>query len=145
MTPFDELERALERLERRFQDLPWQWDDQPLQPWLGTDEFAVDVVEEPDGFVVTADVPGFDRGEIGVRVADSTLWIEATRREDVEEGDQSYIRRERRHRSTRRSIQLPSEVETDGVKAELRNGVLTVTIPKAEPAAEMRDIEIESD
>lgn len=131
----------VERLSRQFEDISW-WDERPMQS-MG-DEFAVDVVDEPDEVVVTVDVPGFDRNEIGVRVDDRTLWIEATREEAVDEGDDTYLRRERSRRFNRRSITLPAEGDPEDVEATLRNGVLTVTIPKATPSESVRHIEIDS-
>lgn len=131
----------VERLSRQFEDISW-WDERPMQS-MG-DEFAVDVVDEPDEVVVTVDVPGFDRNEIDVRVDDRTLWIEATREEAVDEGDDTYLRRERSRRFNRRSITLPAEGDPEDVEATLRNGVLTVTIPKATPSESVRHIEIDS-
>ncbi|MGM0592551.1 MAG: Hsp20/alpha crystallin family protein, partial [Halobacteriota archaeon] len=62
--------------------------------------------------------------------------------EALEEEDERYLRHERRHRSTSRSIRLPDEIDKDNVSARMNNGVLTVTLPKVE-AEEARDIEIE--
>lgn len=143
--PFEELERMMDRLNRQFEDAGWWWGEGPTRETAGGEEFAVDVLEEPDAIVVTVDVPGFDRDEIDVRVADRTLQIEAKQGEEVEEGDELYLRRERRQRTQRRSIRLPTEVDADGTEAKLKNGVLTVTIPKAEPAEEIRQVEIESE
>jgi HSP20 family protein len=93
---------------------------------------AVDLVERDDTFVVTADLPGFERDDVEVTVTDHTLRIEAggetTDREEDEEG--RYLRQERRHRSVDRSVRLPEEVDTDAATGTMRHGVLTVTLPK---------------
>lgn len=143
--PFYELNRLIDKLNRQLEDAsPW-WGDVASESQFGGDGFALDLLEEPDEFVVTVDVPGYDRNEIDVRVTDQTLWIEAEHEEKSEEGDETFLRRERRRQSQSRSIRLPAEVDAEGVTARLKNGVLTVTVPKAMPADEVRHIEIESD
>ncbi|MDZ7701659.1 MAG: Hsp20/alpha crystallin family protein [Halobacteriales archaeon] len=144
INPFYELERVFDRLNRQVQDASW-WRDEGEDSWFGEHEMALDILDEGDEFVITVDVPGYDRNEIDVRVSDRTLWIEAERREEAEEGDDKYLRRERRRVSQSRSIPLPSDVTAEGVTARLKNGILTITVPKAEPTEEARRIEIESD
>lgn len=143
MNPFSELERLLEQWNRQLEESDW-WDADAVRTrWR--DEFAVDVLEEADHLVVTVDVPGYEHDDLDVRVTDRTLWIEAEHREDTEEHEENYVRRERRHRSNRRQLTLPTDVDAGGVTAKLKHGVLTITIPKAEPEAEAHSIEIESE
>ena len=107
---------------------------------------AIDLVERDDEFVVTVDLPGFEREEVDVQVTDHTLRIEAEHEEvtdeDRMEGEGRFIRHERRHESTRRSIRLPDAVDTANVSARMKNGVLTITLPRLE-AEEAKGIEIE--
>jgi HSP20 family protein len=103
---------------------------------------AIDLAERDDAFVVTVDLPGFERDEITVEVTDHTLRIGAEREETTEDDGEQYLRKERRHESARRSVRLPDEVDKDAVEAEMRHGVLTVTLPKIE-ADEARTIDIE--
>ncbi|WP_336036972.1 Hsp20/alpha crystallin family protein [Halobacterium yunchengense] len=142
--PFEELERLFERMSRQFDEPSRMWaSDGPLERWRSEfEEMAVDVVEHDDEFVVAVDLPGFEKDDVDIRVTDHTLRIEAEREEEFAEEDAQYLRRERRHESMHRSVQLPDEVDTDGVNARMKNGVLTVTLPKIE-TEDARSIEVE--
>jgi HSP20 family protein len=109
---------------------------------LRFEEMAVDLVEHDDEFVATVDLPGFERDDVEIEVTDHTLRIEAEHEDAMEETEEQYLRRERHHESMRRSIRLPEEVDKEGVKARMKNGVLTITLPRLE-VEEARTIEIE--
>jgi len=95
---------------------------------------SIDLAERDDEFVVTADLPGFEKDDIGVSLRGDQLRIDAEHEEAREEGDEDeegrYIRKERRHQSVSRSISLPGDVDDESVSAQFHNGVLTVTLPK---------------
>lgn len=92
---------------------------------------------ERDGeFVVTCDLPGFDREDIDVRVTDNTLHIHVEREAEEEVEEEEYIHRERRHADISRSVPLPEDIEREDVTASYENGVLTVTLPKERAEAE---------
>lgn len=92
---------------------------------------AIDVAAHDDEIVVTADLPGFDRDAIEVRVDGGRLVVAAKRDTERETDDHQYIRRERRHESVARTIDLPEHARADDADATYRNGVLTVTVPLA--------------
>lgn len=141
--PLEELERFFERMSHQFDDARMWHPSGSLERW--SSEFgamAIDLVDRDDEFVATVDMPGFDRDEIDVRVTDHTLRINAEHEEALDEEEGRYIRHERRRESADRSIRLPDGVDPDGVEARMKNGVLTITLPKLE-AEEARGIEIE--
>lgn len=142
--PFEELERLFERMNRQFEESTRMWDTETtFGRWSGeADAMAVDLVEHDEEFVVTVDLPGFEKSDVDIRVTDHTLRIEADREETTEEKEEQYLRHERRHESTHRSIRLPDEVDKEGVNARMKNGVLTITLPRLE-TEEARTIEIE--
>lgn len=142
--PFEELEHLFERMSRQFDDATRMWEtESPFGQLSGEmKSMSIDLVESDDEFVVTADLPGFERDEVEIQVTDHTLRIEAEHEEVTEESEEEYLRRERRHESMRRSIRLPDEVDKEGVSARMKNGVLTVTLPRLE-AEEARSIDIE--
>jgi HSP20 family protein len=130
--PFDEIEQFLGRTSFGG-DRAWGRD-------LRTTD--IDVAEYDDEFVVMADLPGYDREDIDVRATEGRLTISAERgaeREtaESENADRRYLRRERRHQSITRSVDLPGPVVEEDASATYRHGVLTVTLPKA--AAEADD------
>ncbi|MGB9950886.1 Hsp20/alpha crystallin family protein (plasmid) [Haloarcula marismortui] len=142
--PFAELERLFERMSRQFDDASRMWESEgPFGRWASEAEsMAIDLVDRDDEFVATVDLPGFERDDVDIQVTDHTLRIEAEHEEILDEEEERFIRHERRHESTKRSIRVPEEVDKDGVKAHMKNGVLTVTLPKLE-TEEARKIEIE--
>jgi HSP20 family protein len=141
--PFDELERLFERMNRQIEDASRAWEPEAFGRWRAMgEEMAIDLVEHDDEFVVTVDLPGFERDDVDIWVTDHTLRIRADREESTEQQDEQYLRQERRHESASRSLQLPAEVEKDGVSARMRNGVLTLTLPKI-AGEEARRIDIE--
>ena len=142
--PFEELERLFERMSRQFNDATRTWEEEgPFGGWrTEMESVSIDLAETDDEFVVTADLPGFERDDVDIRVTDHTLRIEADREAATEEHEAEYLRRERRHESVRRSIRLPDEVDKDAVTATMKHGVLTVTLPRL-AVEEARSIDIE--
>ncbi|MFC6976882.1 Hsp20/alpha crystallin family protein [Halomicroarcula sp. GCM10025709] len=142
--PFQELEQLFERMNRQFEESSRSWGaDSPLTRWTrGFEEMAVDLIEHDEEFVVTVDLPGYERDEVTIEVTDHTLRIEAEHEEEAAEEGENYLRQERHHESMHRSIRLPDEVDKENVSARMKNGVLSVTLPKLE-VEEARRIEIE--
>ncbi|QLG61139.1 Hsp20/alpha crystallin family protein [Halorarum salinum] len=142
--PFEELERFFERMNRQFEETSRMWGEEgPLGRWSSEAEsMAMDLAEHDDEFVVTVDLPGFEGDDVDIEVTDHTLRIEAEHEERVDEEEERYLRHERRHETARRSIRLPDEVDTEGVTARMKNGVLTVTLPKRE-AEEAHSVDVE--
>lgn len=124
----------------RMNDQFGQFDDMSMP---ATQSLSVDLADREDSFEVTADLPGYEREDIDLSVADRTLRISAERDESTEEGEGNYLRRERRRRSVSRSLTLPEEVEEDAASAAYTNGVLTVTLPKATGDEDSRSIDID--
>lgn len=142
--PLEELERFFERMSHQFEVGPRMWDPSgSVERWASEfGSMAIDFVDRGDEFVVTVDMPGFEREDIEIRVTDRTLRIEAERQEVLDEEDGRYLRHERRHESADRSIRLPDGVDTESVNARMKNGVVTITLPKLD-VEEAHAIEIE--
>jgi HSP20 family protein len=95
---------------------------------------AFEVKETKDGFVFKADVPGLKEQDLEVSVTGNRLTIGGRREAETEEKNATYYAYERSYGQFSRSFTLPDQTDVEHVKAELRNGELTVVVPKA-PAA----------
>ena len=92
---------------------------------------AVNVYTKDNDALVTAEVPGFQADDIDVSVVQNTLTIRGEHGDEPADG-RSYHRRERQTGSFVRSLELPFNVDGESVAAELRDGVLSITLPRAE-------------
>ncbi|MEQ8769979.1 MAG: Hsp20/alpha crystallin family protein [Phycisphaerales bacterium] len=92
---------------------------------------AIDVSEDAENVIVRASMPGFSRDEISVEVHDSVLSISASRNEESEERHEKFYRKERRTGSVSRRVALPVAVVEDDATAELKDGELTLRLPKS--------------
>ena len=94
--------------------------------------FRTDIRDEGDKFVLEAELPGFKKEDIKLDLKDGILTISAQHTEENEEKKNSYIRRERRYGSFSRSFDV-SGIQEDHITAAYNNGVLELTLPKAQP------------
>lgn len=93
---------------------------------------AVDVSENDDAYIVKASLPGVKPEEIEVTLTDNVLTIKGETSADIETEGEHYHVRERRQGSFGRTLTLPSPLKQDAIEAVHENGVLTLTLPKAE-------------
>jgi HSP20 family protein len=94
----------------------------------------VDVSKTDNEIIVTATVPGIKPEDLTITLSDNTLELRGEMKTESERSEAAYHLRERRMGSFRRTISLPAAVKTDATQAEFENGVLTLTMPKAEEA-----------
>lgn len=93
----------------------------------------INVREEADTFVVTAEIPGVAKEDLEIKIDGDTLTIKGERRPEPITGEASCHRRERAKGLFQRTFTLPFKVDTENGGATYRNGVLTVTLPKGKP------------
>jgi HSP20 family protein len=92
---------------------------------------AMNVWRDENSAIVTAELPGVLLEHIDISVEDDTLTLRGDRQPEEEEGA-TYHRRERRFGGFARAFRLPFHVDAGKVKAEFRNGLLTIVLPRAE-------------
>jgi HSP20 family protein len=104
----------------------------------------LNVVERGDAYHVTAEIPGIATEDLEIKIEGDTLTLKGERKPlELAEGG-SFHRRERATGTFQRSITLPKKVDTEGVKATYKDGILTVTLPTERPAA-AKQISIKSE
>jgi len=136
--PFEELIEEMERMRRRMRRLFREGFRMPVEA-----SFPIDVYEEDDELVIRADLPGFKKEEIAVRVQEDSIDIKAMHKEKVEEKREGFYRAERRVGGLRRIIPLPAIVNPETAKAKLENGVLEIRVKKVEEKKKGKKVEIE--
>lgn len=129
----------------RMMDTFLRWDPFRSEQNLAASggEFAArfDVKETKDAYVLRADLPGFREDAVEVSLNGNLLTITGKREEEHREEGEQFFTLERSHGSFTRSFALPDNVDGEGINADLKNGVLTVQIPKR-PEAHPRKIAI---
>ena len=101
-----------------------------------------DIRETEREYVIEAEMPGFNREDIGVELVDDRLTISANREDRTDEEGRDYIRRERRYGSVKRSFSVQG-IRPEEVRAEYRDGILHIILPKNEETIKRgRNIEI---
>jgi HSP20 family protein len=127
--PFSGLSALHHEVNRIFNDTArGQADESALTTWAP----AVDIYETPNELVVKADLPEVNEKDIDVRVENNLLTVRGERKFEKAVSDENYLRVERTYGTFSRSFSLPNTVNSEAIRAEYKNGVLTVNLPKRE-------------
>jgi HSP20 family protein len=135
--PFVELDEIQQRLNRLFLDRSAKTGDASFADFMP----PVDIEETETEFVVKADLPDVKKDEIKIHVQEGVLAIEGERKHTKEEKGKRFHKVEREYGRFVRRFALPIELDAEKVHAEFKDGVLTVTLPKA-PAATPKMIDV---
>jgi HSP20 family protein len=138
--PFRDMMTLRDKMNRLFDDTFTNRSDEPglLQSsWIP----AVDIFENENELVLTAEVPGIDEKDIEIKIEDSTLTIKGERKMDKETQEENYHRLERSYGSFVRTFSLPNYVDHDKIRAEHANGLLKIVMPK-KPESKTRTVKI---
>jgi HSP20 family protein len=124
---------------RLFQDTVNRLFSEPAaRPWTP----PVDIIETENELVLKADVPEIELKDIDIQMENGTLTLKGERKFEQEQDGKGYHRIERSYGAFARSFSLPDTVDPEKVRADYKNGVLTVTLPKKE-VAKPRSIKVE--
>ena len=125
--PFHGLNSLQEQVIRLFEsNLPASSDSSALTAWAP----AVDIYETENELVIKADLPAVEEKDLDVRVENNMLTIRGERKFEQNVNEDNYLRVERTYGSFSRSFSLPNTVNTEAIKAEYKNGVLSIELPK---------------
>ena len=128
--PFFKEFNVLTNRFNRFFDLPRESDADFLGAWNP----AVDIFDKGAEVVIHAELPGMKRDDIDVHVENNVLTIRGKKERNEEAKEEGYFRTERSYGAFSRSFSLPSTVNVTKIDAKYNDGVLTLSLPKAEEA-----------
>ena len=120
-----------DRFNRVFDLRHWDEDDRES---LGHWHPAVDIFDNGTEIVLEAELPGLKKDEIDVKVDNNVMTLQGERKREKEVEENGYFRSERSYGSFSRSFTLPTTVDSNKIEAAFEDGVLKVTLPKAEEA-----------
>ena len=126
---------------RFFEDFFDSFFGSTLAPASGSWTPAVDVLEKDGNLILRAEMPGLDEKEIELNIQGNVLTLKGEKKFDKEEKREEFHRVERGYGVFTRSFSLPNTVDTEKIRAEYKNGVLTVTIPQ-KPEVRPREIPV---
>ena len=131
--PLRDLMTAQRDYDRLFRDF---FSAQAGETEISTRSWAppVDIYETDNDLVMKVELPGVEPKDVEVRVEDNNLYLKGERKFEKEVNEQNYHRVERSYGSFARSFSLPSSISADKVKAEFKDGLLVLTLPKREEA-----------
>src|SRR5271165_3702002 len=126
--PFHGFTNLQEQVNRLFETTPYagRQDNSAMTAWAP----LVDIYETENELVLKADLPDINQNDLDVRVENNMLTITGERKFEQKVKEEDYLRIERTYGSFSRSFGLPNTVNTEAIKADYKNGVLTVELPK---------------
>ncbi len=128
--PFREMMSLRDAMDRLFEDSfvrPWHF-----WPGMGGGELPLDMYQTANDVVVKAALPGVKPEEVDISITGDTLTIRGEHKEEQEVKQEDYFYKEHRFGSFSRSVTIPVQVKSDKAEATFDNGILTLTLPKAE-------------
>jgi HSP20 family protein len=125
--PFRNISSLQEQVNRLFEgSFPSRGDESTLTAWSP----SVDVYETENELVLKADLPEMNEKDLDIRLENNMLTIRGERKFEQKVKEENFLRMERAYGSFSRSFSLPNTVNTEAVKAEYKDGVLSLTLPK---------------
>ena len=142
MSPFERFERFpdsgfFKEMDRFFEEyLPRRWGHpfhhgHSMSPFEGKTPH-IDVINREEDILVKAELPGVDKKDIHITIANNVVTLEASMSKEEKEEKAEYHRQEICRGSYRRTFELPAAVKENDAKATFKNGILELTIPKVE-------------
>jgi HSP20 family protein len=130
--PLNETRALQNRITRLFDHdfFPGSWLDGELT--MGNWKPAVDIYDNDDSIVIKAELPGVESKDVEVEVKDRVLTLKGERSHEKEVKEENYHRKERTFGKFQRSFTLPGDIDADKIKADYKDGILKIDIPKPE-------------
>jgi HSP20 family protein len=134
-----DIDRMFDRFRSDFTDLFWPWSQRDeLTTFLPTKAPPMDLADLGDRYEMQVEMPGMPKENINIEVTPNSIEISAEHDESKEDKGKNWLRHECSKISYYRSLELPEEIKSDNVDAELKDGMLTVMLHKVEPKPEYK-------
>lgn len=135
LSPLQEMEKRFEELVKNpLSLLVPPWIPRPWATEITEPSPTVDIFEEGGDVIVKAELPGIEKKDIDVTLTENTITIAGEKRKEEKVEKKNYYKLERSSGSFSRFCRLPAAVKTDLAKAQFKNGILEVRVPKTEEA-----------
>ena len=138
-----EMDHWFDQLRNDFEQLFWgprERDTTDLTEWSRAP--AVDVADHGDKYEMQVELPGINKEDINLEVTPHGIELSAEHQETSDEKGKNWLRKERTSSSFYRCFDMPDELKTEDVKAEMNDGVLTVTLPKKKPTPKQKSTKV---
>ncbi|MDM9380305.1 Hsp20/alpha crystallin family protein [Chlorogloeopsis sp. ULAP01] len=127
--PFQEMETIRRQMDRMFDELAGV-----NREFMTTWTPAIELEDTEDNLILRVEIPGVEGKDLDVQVARESVYIAGETRHESKIEERGYFRSEFRYGNFQRTIPLPIPIKNDQVQAEFKNGILNLTLPKAEEA-----------
>jgi HSP20 family protein len=138
--PFEGLSTLRREMDRLFEDFS---SGGALRFWERDAEPAVEVSDTAEAVMVKVQVPGIKKDDLQLTITENALTVKGEMKEEEKKEDKNYHRQEFRYGAFVRNIPLPAPVQAEKATAQLKDGVLEVTMPKSAPA-QVKQISIQA-
>ena len=135
LTPFDRMFDDI--VGKQFPEINQQVGVNPFQ---GTAYPKVNVYEYDTKIGVIAEIPGLDKKDLNIEVEEGVLTVSGDKSHGFDEGKAKVLRRELKHSSFKRQFTLGEQLDGDNISANFKDGILSIEIPKIEPALPKKNI-----
>jgi HSP20 family protein len=128
--PVNNLRREMDRIFNELIPFSWRLEEADLDTGFWSPK--TDMTETDNEYLIAVDLPGMTKKDLQINCYDNVLTIEGERKQEKNEKHNGYLRNERSFGAFKRSVMLPAPIIDDKIKASFKDGVLKVTVPKAE-------------
>jgi len=143
--PYDlwtDMDQLFDQFRTNFTDLFWRPSTSLSSPFDDLRTPMMDVADLGNRYEMKVEIPGIPKENINIEVSPTNIEISAKHETEEDEKNKNWLRRERSSTSFYRSIEFPDKIKTDTVEAEFKDGILNLSLPKAEPKPEMKSTKV---
>jgi HSP20 family protein len=143
--PYDlwtDMDQLFDQFRTNFNDLIWRPNTNLLGSFDDLRTPMMDVADLGTKYEMRVEIPGISKENINIDVSPTSIEISAKHESEEDEKNKNWLRRERSSMSFYRSVEFPDKIKPETVEAEFKNGVLSVSLPKAEPKPEIQSTKV---